>query len=216
MSETFSTVSAAAIFAAARRTLHCIARGLASRNNPYADEVLRRLAEQRLVAEHFHMPEPCGLPVLRFLPDCVGEAMLLDAGLAAGLAALEEHLHWRQSASYSDAVLGEGFTANYGWAELVGPNGFFHGDDFLLGVLMLGPGRHYRDHYHPAPELYWPLTQGSQWRRAPGGFEEKPAGAIIWHEPNQIHATITGSHPLLAVWAWTRDTATPARLVDQA
>jgi hypothetical protein len=27
-----------------------------------------------------------------------------------------------------------------------------------------------------------------------------------------LHATITNATPLLAVWCWTRDTATPARL----
>lgn len=198
----------------ARAAVAAIAGGLARHDNPHADHVLARLREQNLAAAAFVEPEPRRLAVLRYLPDCIGEAMLVDAPLAAAVAGIEEHLSWRQSASYSDAVLGEGFTQNYGWAELIGPRGFFHGDDFLLGLLMLGPQRHYRDHCHPAPELYWPLTPGSHWRLAPGGFVEKPAGALIWHEPMDIHATRTGDHPLLAVWAWTRDVATPARLVD--
>ena len=49
-------------------------------------------------------------------------------------------------------VLGEGFTANYGWAEIIGPNGFFAGDDFLLGLLMLGP----------APSLPRSLSSGTR------------------------------------------------------
>lgn len=201
-------------FASARQLIAAIARHLSRHAEPGAAEVLRRLAEQPLSEVDFVEPEPRRLAVLRHYPECVGEAMLLDTSLAAQLAAIEDHLNWRQTSAYTDAVLGEGFTANYGWAELVGPRGFFKGDDFLLGLLMLGPHRHYRDHLHPSPELYVPLTSGSLWRRAPGGFAEKSPGAVIWHEPNEIHATRTGDRPLLALWAWTRDTATPARLVD--
>ncbi len=92
------------------------------------------------------------------------------------------------------------------------PNGFFAGDDVLLGLLMLGPDRHYPDHYHPAPELYWPLTSESYWSRDGKPFAVKAQGEIIWHPSMALHATITNALPLLAVWCWTRDTATPARL----
>jgi hypothetical protein len=204
------------LFASVRQLIAVIARHLSRSAEPCVSDVLRRLTEQPLSEADFVAPEPRRLAVLRHYPDCVGEAMLLDTSLAAQLAAIEEHLNWLQTSAYTDAVLGEGFTANYGWAEVIGPRGFFKGDDFLLGLLMLGPNRHYRDHFHPAPELYVPLTSGSLWRRAPGRFVEKPPGAAIWHEPNQIHATKTGDRPLLALWVWTRDTATPARLIDQA
>lgn len=196
----------------ARRAVDEVVRGLRQRQGEGVGDVLARLAEQDLSEACFAEPDPEGLPVLRHLPQCLGEAMLLDAGLAAALAAVEDGLQWRQSASYTDALLGEGFTENYGWAELIGPNGFFRGDDFLLGLLMLGPERHYRDHYHPAPELYWPLTAASLWSVDSGPFVEKPQGAIIWHPSMVMHATITREKPLLAVWSWTRDTATPAKL----
>jgi hypothetical protein len=79
---------------------------------------------------------------------------------------------------------------------------------------MLGPNRHYRDHYHPAPELYWPLTVGSRWSIGGGPFVEKAQGATIWHPSMALHATITDDEPLLAVWCWTKDVATPAKLVE--
>ena len=121
-------------------------------------------------------------------------------------------LQWRQSPAYTDDILGAGFGANYGWAEIIGPHGFFPGSDFLLGMLMLGPNRHYPDHYHPAPELYWPLTSDSRWSADGQPFDVKPQGAIIWHPAMILHATITRDSPLLALWCWTSDTATPARL----
>jgi hypothetical protein len=125
---------------------------------------------------------------------------------------VEDGLQWRQSASYTEHFLGAGFTANYGWAEIIGPHGFFAGDDFLLGLLMLGPDRHYPDHYHPAPELYWPLTSGSFWSRDGKPFVAKPQGSTIWHPAMALHATITNDMPLLAAWCWTAATATPAKL----
>ena len=198
----------------ARWLIGAIARGLAARKGDGVPQVLERMAEQNVSREAFHAPAPARFPVLRHYAECVAETMLLDADLAAALAAIEDHLCWRQSPSYTDAVLGEGFSQNYGWAEIIGPHGFFKGDDFLLGVLMLGPNRHYRDHFHPAPELYWPLTGPTQWKKGGSAFVERSAGSIIWHPSNVIHATITHEKPLLAVWSWTSDTGTPARLVQ--
>jgi len=189
-----------------------VARGLHARQGEGVPDVLMRLSQQDIGAAAFRAPEPRGLPVLAHLPQCIGETMLLDPDLAAAIAAVEDELNWLQSSSYTDEVLGAGFTANYGWAEIIGPNGFFPGDDFLLGLLMLGPHRHYRDHYHPAPELYWPLTSSSRWSIDGGPFAEKPQGAVIWHPPMALHATITEETPLLAVWSWTRDVGTPAKL----
>lgn len=200
------------VFDNARWLIGAIARGIQGAGGPGVRNVLERLAEQEIGRAAFREPLPRRLPVLRHFEACVAQSMLVSADLAAAMAAIGDQLHWMQTPAYTDDVLGEGFTANYGWCQIIGPDGFFAGDDYLLGLLMLGPGRHYRDHYHPAPELYWPLTAGSQWKKGDGGFFEKPAGSQIWHEPNEIHATKTADQPLLAVWAWTRDTATSARL----
>ena len=54
---------------------------------------------------------------------------------------------------------------------------------------------------------------GLRCRRLPL-FAVRNAGDVIWHAPNAIHAMMTDAHPLLAVWSWTRDTHTPARLVE--
>ena len=200
------------LFDTARWLIGAIARGLHARQGEGIAEVLSRLDVQDMSETALREPEPRGLAVLSHLPQCIGETLLLDPDLAAAIAAVEDGLRWLQSSSYTDEVLGEGFTASYGWAEIIGPDGFFAGEDFRLGLLMLGPNRHYRDHYHPAPELYWPLTSASRWSRDGEPFAEKPQGATIWHPSMAMHATITDEMPLLAVWCWTRDVGTPARL----
>jgi len=177
------------------------------------DAVLARLDEQDISEHACLSPEPTALPVLRYLDPCLDEAHDFDGGIASAISALRPSLQWRQSKAYNDQLLGTGFIENYGWCEIIGPNGFFHGDDFLLGLLMLGPHQHYRDHFHPAPELYWPLTSDTEWRKGDDALTPKAAGTVIWHRPNVVHATRTRDKPLLTLWSWTKDTATPAKLV---
>ena len=201
------------IYDNAQWLLQAITRGFAALDDEGVGEVLLRLTAQSLTADTFTEPEPARKPACRHLPQTVAETAMLNADLAAAIASIEDHLHWRQTEGYSDAVLGDGFMENYAHCEIVGPHGFFPGNDFLLGVFILGPGRLYKDHYHPAPELYWPLTGPSDWKRGAGGFSTRRAGETIWHRPDIVHATATLATPLLAVWCWTRDTTTPARLL---
>lgn len=179
-------------------------------------EVLRRIAEQDLSYQAFRAPQAARLAACRFLPETVGAAIMVDSALAAAIAGLEDELHWQQTTGYSDAAMGQaGFMDAYAHTEIIGPTGCFAGDDFRLGLLLLGPGLHYRDHYHPAPELYWLLTGPSDWKRGAGGFATRQAGEMVWHRPHVVHATRTHDRPLLALWAWTRDVNERARLVGE-
>jgi quercetin dioxygenase-like cupin family protein len=199
------------IYAPATWIIDAIRRSL---KGDAAARVKTRLAEQDLSPAAVRGPGPRRLPATRFLPECVAASMLTSPDVAAALAEAEEFLHWRQNPNYSDGAMGAGYMDDYAYAELIGPHGFFRGDDFLMGLLLLGPKRHYRDHHHAAPELYWLLTGPSEWRRGNGEFETRVAGETIWHEPHVVHATRTAESPLLAVWAWTRDVHEPARLVE--
>jgi hypothetical protein len=194
-----------------------VTRGLLSRRleTPEIGEVLERLAEQNLEAAAFRPPRPRALPVCSILPDVVGAALPVASDVAAAIAAVEDDLHWKQNPNYSDEAMGaQGYMDGYAYAEIIGPTGFFPGDDFLLGLLLLAPGQLYREHYHAAPELYWMLTGPSSWKRGAGGWEQVEAGFTRWHKPFVVHATETANAPLLCLWAWTRNTAEPARLVE--
>jgi len=195
----------------ARRLIAAFQHRLSQHKGEGVDEVLTRLAAQNL--DLLRETQPKTLEVLRFLDGSLTEAAEFDTEIAASIAALVPALEWMQSSAYTDAVLGAGFTANYGWCEIIGPRGFFKGDDFLLGLLMLGPNRHYLDHHHPAPELYWPMTGGTLWRKGNSDLIERAAGTPIWHPAHVVHATKTLDTPLLTFWSWTRDTSVAARLV---
>lgn len=201
------------IYGPATWAIDAIRRSL---KGPAAAHVRARLAEQDLSPGAAVEPVPRRLAVTRYFPECVAASMFASPDVAAALAEIEEFLHWKQNPNYSDQLMGEGYMDNYAYAELIGPQGFFAGDDFLMGLLLLGPHRHYRDHHHAAPELYWLVTGPSEWRQGKGAFVQHEAGELIWHEPNIVHATRTGDDPLLAVWAWTKNVKEPARLVEGA
>ncbi len=144
--------------------------------------------------------------VLKHLLTATNSAEETFTPLVSALHSLQPFLRWSQNQKYTDAMMGEGFLRNYAYAELIGENGLLSGDDFSLGFLLLGPGQHYIDHWHKAPELYVPLVAGSLWRKGEGDFEERKPGETIWHPPMVKHAMKTGAQPLLAAYAWTRDT----------
>ena len=177
-------------------------------------DVLARLGEQDVSASAAVAVEPRRLPACRFLPDVVAASLLSAPDVAASIAALEEDLQWRQNPNYSDEAMGQpGYMNNYAYAEVIGPHGVYPGDDFLLGLFLLGPGLRYPNHAHPAPELYWILAGESEWRVRDEPFEPREPGETIWHEPFVPHATNVGQTPLLALYAWTRDVRHAAVLV---
>ena len=204
------------LFPEATWLIGAIRRALAPRRSEQAnvDQILSALCRQDFGRTAFQDREPRTLPACSLLPETVGAAIAVASDVAAAIAAVEQGLHWKQNPNYSDAAMGQpGYMDGYAYAEIVGPSGFFAGDDFLLGLLLIGPGRVYPDHYHAAPELYWTLTGPSRWRNGRGGWAVRDAGSIFWHDPFVVHATVTEATPLLAVWAWAHDVGEPAKLV---
>ena len=196
--------------------LNAIVRGLDGHRSgtPEIENVLSRLSEQETGQHAMMRPGPRRLPACGLLPDAVGSALAVASDVAAAIAAIDEDLHWKQNPNYSDKAMGMlGYMDGYAYAEIIGPKGFFAGDDFLLGLMLLGPRRLYREHYHEAPELYWLLTGPSNWKQGAGGWTTLSAGSTRWHRPFVVHATETADTPLLAIWTWTRDVAQAARLV---
>jgi hypothetical protein len=203
------------LFRDATWLISAIKQALSARRGEEAnvEHILARLSGQDLDRTAFCRHEPRTLPACSFLAEAVGESITVASSVAAALASVESELFWKQNPNYSDGAMGQpGFMDGYAYAEIIGPSGFFPGDDFLLGLLLLGPDRLYREHCHPAPELYWTLTGPSKWKNG-AGWTVRDAGSLCWHEPFVVHATATEAVPLLAIWAWARDVAIQAQLV---
>jgi hypothetical protein len=160
-----------------------------------ASEVLQRLLEQDVSDAALRTPQPTRMAACRHLPATVGAAIMVDSALAAAIAGLEDELNWRQAPDCPH---------DHACAEIIGPHGCFAGDDFRLGLLLLGPGLKCPDQVRPAPQLTWLLTGPSEWKRGAEDFVARQAGEMIWHGSHVVHATRTADQPLLALWARIR------------
>jgi hypothetical protein len=147
------------------------------------------------------------------LPGALAALARAKPALAQILAAAAPHLRWI-SYDYGSAQIGPHFPQAHAFASLVGEDAPFTARDYDLGLFLIAPATLYRDHAHPAPELYLPLTGPHRWRFAPGApFHQKPAFAPVWNPPHQPHATLTGATPFLCLFAWTGDVNAPARVI---
>ena len=186
-------------------------------DRPGVRSVLSRIAEQDLSTESFAPMQPARLPACRHLPEAVAAGLLVSSDLCSAIANIEDQLHWTQAENYSDDYMGQpGFMANTAYAEVIGSKGFFRGDDFRLGLMLIGPKLHYRDHRHAASELYWLLTGPIEYSRDGEDFKSVGTAETIWHEPRVVHAMKTGDRPLLAVWAWTSNVDELSEIVQSS
>lgn len=133
--------------------------------------------------------------------------------LAVGEAALA--LDWRSYDRYPPAAIGAAFSAGHAYARIIGEGAAIPARDFDLGLFLIAPHVFYRDHCHPAPELYAPLTGPHGWRFAPGApVVVKDAHEPVWNLPDRPHAIKVGPAPFLCLYGWTRDVDLPARVIS--
>ena len=126
--------------------------------------------------------------------------------LAATIAAAKGSLDWVTYDGYPRDQIGDSFPDGHAFASIRGEEAPFAARDFDLGLFLIAPGVLYRDHHHPAPELYAPLTGPHDWRFGPGQpLTRKPAHRPVWNPSNQPHLTRVGEVPFLCLFVWTQD-----------
>ncbi len=172
---------------------------------------LRQVLEGVAAAQAVEPPPPRSLPATRYLEQ--GLALAAESGpsdLVEALEAATPSFHWRQNPNYLDK-LDETYLAGYGFIDFVGELAPLRVAEMRLGLLLIGPERHYPKHNHPAEEIYVPLTTALWWR-AGEDWRAVPPGEVIHHAPWREHATKTRDVPLIALYAWLGDIGRNAEL----
>ena len=150
---------------------------------------------------------------------CLSEALTRarqqgEDRLASAIEPMRPHFNWVTYDAYPRDLIGPRFPKAHAFATLIGGDGFVPARDFELGLFLIAPKTLYRDHRHPAPELYAPITGPHRWRFGVASpWRELPAHIPVWNEPNAVHATLVGDVPFLGFFAWTRDVNLPASVV---
>ena len=153
------------------------------------------------------------LPVLRDWDRALAGAPIAIRPL---LAALGPALIWTRNPNYRGRP-NPRFLANYGYGVSLGPaerraRPLVDDASASMGLLMLGPDVAYPRHRHPAEEIYSPLSGTAWWQRGDAPWRRVQPGTAIHHPPGLPHATRTGGDPLVALYLWRGEIATPARL----
>lgn len=183
--------------------------GLSHPGHSEVSEGLRRCAGE--VRDVTPSPDPV---VTRWLAPALHEAERFHPQLAAAIAEAAPHLAWIRYDTYPRTAIGEGFADGHAFAAIAGGDAPIAATDFELGLFLIAPDVLYRDHRHPAPELYAPLTGPHGWRFAPSRpLIVKQAGEPVWNPSLRTHLTKVGPHPFLCLFAWTADVTAPAEVV---
>lgn len=175
-------------------------------------EVRRGLARAQVAGDP---PASAAHPVVeQHLGDALAPLERTHPALAFAIAAAAPHLPWTTYGGYPPALIGESFARSHAFASLVGEYAPLRAADFDFGLFLIAPNVLYRDHRHPAPELYAPLTGPHGWRFAPGApLVIKKAHEPVWNDPNQPHLTKVGPNPFLCFFGWTADVNAPAEVI---
>jgi hypothetical protein len=173
-----------------------------------------QLHRKGLFAKPSTRPNPV---VEKHLATALAAASEDEPALGSLIAAAAPKLNWITYDLYDRALIGEAFATSHAYCTIIGTEGAIRSRDFDLGLFLIAPHILYRDHRHPAPELYAPLTGPHGWRFKPGAsLVVKPAHEPVWNEANRPHLTKVGPTPFLCFYCWTRDNDKSAEVLPAA
>lgn len=141
-----------------------------------------------------------------WLPTALAALSATHPDLAGAIAKAAPLLEWITYDAYPRELIGDTFGTSHAFASLIGGDSPFAAGDYDMGVFLIAPDVLYRDHKHPAPELYAPLTGPHGWRFGVGRpLMIKPAHEPVWNPSEKPHLTKVGSVPFLSLYVWTKD-----------
>ncbi len=156
-------------------------------------------------------------PVLSaHLPEALEELQATHPDLARAIGGAAPYLDWTAYNRYGPEI-GAGFAGGHCFASILGEDGAVAAPGSDFGLFLVAPHILYRDHCHPAPELYAPLTGPNGWRfGVDAPLVIKTAHQPVWNDPMRPHLTKVGPVPFLAFFGWTADVQAPARVIPAA
>ncbi|MGV8986869.1 MAG: dimethylsulfonioproprionate lyase family protein [Cypionkella sp.] len=152
--------------------------------------------------------------VAAHLSDALAALSQTHLALAQSIALAAPHLPWTPYDGYPVAAIGADFAKGNAFASLMGEDATIPATNFDFGLFLIAPHLSYRDHHHPAPELYVPLTGPHGWRFGPQSpLIVKPAHVPVWNAPHRPHMTKVGPLPFLCLFGWTADVNALAKVI---
>lgn len=140
------------------------------------------------------------LPSVSQMLDWRPDPSVLTAPIVKAIFQVAHHLCWRQS--YSEAQVGAHHLANYGWFNIVSPEGPYLSDTLRISVGFWNKGLSYPAHRHAPEEIYCVLAGHARFETEGRAPVEAQAGTLIHHPANILHGIEMPTAPLLAMAFW--------------
>lgn len=156
---------------------------------------------------------PTRLPACGYLPEALAVALQgPEREIAAALAAIEPALAWVYG--YPPDPRRPGLAEAIAFSDIVGERGLLPAGKIGIGLTLIAPETAYPNHAHPAVEFYLVLSGTALWTAGAAPEAPRPPGSLILHTESLPHAMTTGTEPLLAVFTWHGDIASPSVYLD--
>lgn len=138
-------------------------------------------------------------------PASLGRREQTSAGSTQGaVAALIDaipNLRWQQTYTEADGFSRE-WLDNYGWVNLISPEGLYQSSELRLSIGYWGAGQHYDEHSHAPEETYLILAGRARFHSEGRPPRDAGPGDTIHHAAHQRHAIDMVPGPLLAAAFW--------------
>lgn len=167
-----------------------------------ADETLSRFAGDLPSAPDFADLPARPLPHVGKMAALASLASPQTQKLTDEIIRVAPDLHWQQS--YTVEQVGNHYLENYGWFNLVSPQGPVRGD-IRLSFGFWSQDLFYPRHWHAPEELYFVIAGGAIFQADGDDDAELSAGMTRYPAPNQPHAMHMTNAPLLAFAIWRGD-----------
>jgi len=175
-------------------------------DNPYLDDIIKEheLNESKYVIKNHSKPmwniKPISTPTFPWILENVYSD---PERLLNHLQHIKEGLYWFQNMSPQWIGANEGKSDQS--CVIVGDilNAPVRSNKLLLGMMFIEGNNYYPAHAHDAKEFYYIVAGTCFVKTKNSHYEEKRAGDIVIHEPNEVHALKTKSESVLIVWGNT-------------
>lgn len=149
---------------------------------------------------------PRDIPATVHLPQMLSLTSPATEALTFAVLAASPHLKWQQS--YTSDQVGNHYLQNYGWFDLVSPDGPYLAEDCRVAFGFWNKGLVYPRHWHAPEEIYFVLAGEAVFQTDGREPVHATPGSMIHHPSNIGHAIDMTQSPLLVFAIWKGDGVT--------
>jgi hypothetical protein len=140
------------------------------------------------------------LPVVKKLSSLPAQTSTKTHAIVQRLVDLAADLPWQQT--YTEQQVGKHYLQNYGWFNLLSPEGLFECQSLRISIGVWLKPIFYLEHYHEPEEDYVILAGGGLFRSEGCLDRVCRVGDIVHHVSNQRHSIDMADHDLVALAFW--------------